>query len=542
MDSVSINEALQRPLKSGNNYNKYFEAVNCKSTFLGKGNTTFGLQQMKSWANKYQYQTKEISKQLTKSTKHLTVSSIKSFVHDHLQYQIDGYNQQLRSPACSWSARRQGIDCKSYSLFASTILLNLGIKHSFRKVKQPGYNATQWSHVYVVIPDGDKQYVIDGTIKSNSELPFIEKEDLFMETKLPYYGLNAGVKQQSAPTKTIIRDEHFLNGFKQVLNLFDKIGIPKDIVEFVKNRTKQAYDKNGNFEFQFNLEPGNILNVDGKKIKLLPNGLNAGIDTSMFSSGGINTTLATTSTPIGVATGGGFDIMSLGTGLLSSFLGDFDIGANVGNVLKYGLSSWGATTTPENTAGKVNELSSYLQNILQGEPAQALTKFNKEYKQLLTYYKHIRANHANAKSTKLSYELMISKITELLAMEQQMVAQLKGQGYSVSANQSVANGVINIFTDTTPHNPNESHPDIPQTQYNVYSITGTPTKTVSNTQNYQTNTDGSPVLDNNGNTIPKPKTSTNAIIGYAGVAALAAFFVVPMLSKEDKKKIKNKNN
>ena len=136
MGNSTIDSVLYRPLKSGEKYNSLFPNVDCKPTFLGKGNTSFTLDQMKIWSTKYVNQTKRISYKLKGKTVAETITNIYNFLHDYLQYQADGFEQNLRSPACSWQTRKTGIDCKSYSLFASTILLNLNIPHSFRKIIQ----------------------------------------------------------------------------------------------------------------------------------------------------------------------------------------------------------------------------------------------------------------------------------------------------------------------------------------------------------------------------------------------------------------------
>ncbi|WP_275552710.1 hypothetical protein, partial [Tenacibaculum piscium] len=113
----------------------------------------------------------------------------------HFQYKIDGSNQNLRSPACSWSSRQSGIDCKSYSIFASTTLLNLGINHYLRRIKQSA--TAGFSHVYVIVPKNQKNpknlkhgyFTIDGTLPTIEEPEFYEKSDIYMEAELPIYGL-----------------------------------------------------------------------------------------------------------------------------------------------------------------------------------------------------------------------------------------------------------------------------------------------------------------------------------------------------------------
>ncbi|MCD8413469.1 hypothetical protein [Tenacibaculum finnmarkense] len=205
----SINQALYRNIKSGQQYAHLMPYSNCSSTKLTTGDTKAAIDNMAIWSKKHQNHTKNIAVTFTgKSTKE-TAISIHSFLYHHFQYKIDGLNQELRSPACSWASRQNGIDCKSYSIFASTILLNLGIHHFLRRIKQSA--TAGYSHVYVIVPKNQKNpknlklgyYTIDGTLAGIKEPDFYQKSDVFMRAKTKNHGL-AGVakpkqlqKQQS---------------------------------------------------------------------------------------------------------------------------------------------------------------------------------------------------------------------------------------------------------------------------------------------------------------------------------------------------------
>jgi hypothetical protein len=74
-------------------------------------------------------------------------------------------------------------------------LLQLGIKHYIRKIKQPTFNPENFTHVYVIVPVNQSTgslnngyYTIDGTLKSTQEPIYIETKDFFMD-KLQHYGL-----------------------------------------------------------------------------------------------------------------------------------------------------------------------------------------------------------------------------------------------------------------------------------------------------------------------------------------------------------------
>ncbi|CAM1374391.1 conserved protein of unknown function [Tenacibaculum litopenaei] len=160
----------------------------CSSTLLATGDTKEAIDQMALWAKKYKHHTQTLAQEVFSNLPlQQLCKELHSFLYNHFQYKIDGYKQKLRSPACSWSSRHQGIDCKSYSIFASTVLLNLGVSHSLRRVEQQAGKG--YSHVYVIVTKDQKNfdlskgyYVIDGTIIHNvsQEVNYTKKDDVFM--------------------------------------------------------------------------------------------------------------------------------------------------------------------------------------------------------------------------------------------------------------------------------------------------------------------------------------------------------------------------
>lgn len=195
---------LWRPLQSGNEYEALFPNSACKTTYVGTGNTDLSISEMEKVILQYAWQTKKIANELQKKTLQATVASIHSFLFNNFQYKADDSNQLLRSPACSWKMRKDGIDCKSYSILASSILLNLKITHYVRKIKQPGYAPNDFTHVYVIVPKNQNTgslsngyLVIDGTLRSNIEPAFIGEKDLKMEG-LKHYSLNAPTGDQAS--------------------------------------------------------------------------------------------------------------------------------------------------------------------------------------------------------------------------------------------------------------------------------------------------------------------------------------------------------
>ncbi|AVM49321.1 hypothetical protein [Capnocytophaga sp. oral taxon 878] len=187
MTATDINNALYRPVRSGNLYAAYMPPSDCSSKKLGNGDTSFAIQNMAKTAQKYKHHTRALTlKFFSGGNLSSLCNSLHQFLYWHFQYAIDGEAQLLRSPACSWASRFSGIDCKSYTIFASTVLLNAGITHYMRRIKQEA-NPNGYTHVYIVVPKNQQTaslssgyYVIDGTINTTQELPYLAKDDVLM--------------------------------------------------------------------------------------------------------------------------------------------------------------------------------------------------------------------------------------------------------------------------------------------------------------------------------------------------------------------------
>jgi predicted transglutaminase-like cysteine proteinase len=107
-------------------------------------------------------------------------SNIWHFVYGHIQYKKDkvGY-EQVRSPARAWHDRRSGVDCDCYTVFISTVLMNLGIPHLFRITK---YKQDHFQHIYPVVPTDEGEIILDCvTDEFDYEVPYSEKKDYPME-------------------------------------------------------------------------------------------------------------------------------------------------------------------------------------------------------------------------------------------------------------------------------------------------------------------------------------------------------------------------
>jgi len=92
-----------------------------------------------------------------------TARNIWNFLKHRIRYQADGSEQIVKAPSAL--VRTKVGDCKSYAIFTSAVLSNLGIPH---KIVYTSYSSNPTpEHVYIQINDG---YIIDAVWKAfNSE-------------------------------------------------------------------------------------------------------------------------------------------------------------------------------------------------------------------------------------------------------------------------------------------------------------------------------------------------------------------------------------
>jgi hypothetical protein len=189
---MDINRLLSRNIKTGYEYEglipKYAGVSHNFDSGSLNSDTFDTLKFMAIWVEKYHNQMSRIAPKLKGATIEKTVKNIYNFLYWHFQYKLDDDVQQLYSPSAAWHFRKTGFDCKTFSILASCILTELGIAHSFRKVQQPGLMPGEWSHVYVIVHDKNKDYVIDATNHTNTEVFYTKKFDM----SLKHRGLAGG--------------------------------------------------------------------------------------------------------------------------------------------------------------------------------------------------------------------------------------------------------------------------------------------------------------------------------------------------------------
>lgn len=182
--SLGITASHRRRIKPGTQYNKYFPATVGTNPLLSKGADVYQtIGYVEQVVKQTLDHTAKIALVLKGSTLNETCKNIYNFCYSNIQYKLDKPGEeQLRTPARAWKDRKTGIDCDCFSIFVSSILHNLGIKHAYRicEINDKGY----FQHIYIVVPsDQSKENISDGryiTIdpvldKFNQEAPGITK-------------------------------------------------------------------------------------------------------------------------------------------------------------------------------------------------------------------------------------------------------------------------------------------------------------------------------------------------------------------------------
>jgi hypothetical protein len=194
MTREEINLKLRKSLKpNGNRFDSFFPLVDCEVYANGFGSPKYILDFMKEVVNTHYEQVYTLANKLKKNNLKDTITSFYHFPYDYIQYDVDGYRQNVLSPACAWKNRLVGMDCKSFTVFTAALCKAVNIKSYMRQIKQ---GDDRVSHVYLVVPvdqvtgslETKGHYVIDATTKDNKEVYFSWKNDLSMD--LPVVGMN----------------------------------------------------------------------------------------------------------------------------------------------------------------------------------------------------------------------------------------------------------------------------------------------------------------------------------------------------------------
>lgn len=432
MNTDALSSPLKRNLKPGTKYNKCFPKVSCQSSQLGNGenNTVEGVDFMAQWVEKYALQVKKLVSVLKRdgalrtNTLQNTVNDVYSFCYHHLQYTADAALQQLRSPACAWQQRKQGVDCKSYSIFAMAMLKELGITAAIRQVRQPGTHSDLWTHVYIVVPknqnnpsltnlkNANDYLVIDATRHSNHEVTFIDKKDKMMQSH-KYVGMNAPVGSVSLTQQEVL-------GFTKLTSFLKKVGYSQKVINnmlsYINELMLSGYSKNQILVFPSergtNIQPSK---TEAGKVFPLPNrGLNGGFDIDLggfdfggvFGSGNTNPDSSSTATS-------NIDLGEVYSTIKDSSWYDSTLGSIFAN--GFDLSCWNSNYNP-------NKAKAHLQKDIPGvlkasgldSPSPNINDFNK-FIQISTMYAHLaltKKGHMSASCSKKGYQNLHDKMLE----------------------------------------------------------------------------------------------------------------------------------
>jgi hypothetical protein len=173
---------IKRYIKTGEEYDSLFPKAEGGSILKKKGaSVSDTIRFIPEVVNETLWQTKKISEVLKGNSKYETCQNVWEFVYGHIAYRKDeDGKEQVRSPARSWSDREQGVDCDCYTVFISSVLSNLGIKHKLRITK---YKEDYFQHIYPIVPTKDGKYItIDCVVENfNYEEPYTEKKDTNMD-------------------------------------------------------------------------------------------------------------------------------------------------------------------------------------------------------------------------------------------------------------------------------------------------------------------------------------------------------------------------
>jgi hypothetical protein len=178
-------------VKDGFEYDHYFPRAKLITITKKKGATVSDtLKLIPAVVQETLFHTKRFAKEVIEGeTLEETCSNLWHFITDHIAYKKDeDGKEQVRSPARTWHDRKNrdekgkpmGVDCDCYTVFISSVLSNLNIKHKLRITK---YNENHFQHIYPVVPLENGRYItIDCVVREfDYEEPYTEKKDTDMD-------------------------------------------------------------------------------------------------------------------------------------------------------------------------------------------------------------------------------------------------------------------------------------------------------------------------------------------------------------------------
>lgn len=524
-----------RPLKSGKEYEKLIPPYKGIESFLDKkgdnSNTFDTLRFMAFWSQKYASQTSKIAPLLKGRNLQETVNNIYSFLYNHFQYKIDGQLQNLYAISAAWHFRDKGFDCKTFSVLASSILQTLQIPHAFRMVKQ-GENPNLWSHVYVVVPNGNNHYVIDATVHSNQEVSYTQKYDYNMEHRglaspyIKFNGLGCACQGKPLAQTGLSSPAVFSNtvqNFHRFLNELEKNGVSRQVtdkmLELVKANVQNGIDPN----------LGEILRKAFAQVPQTPLGFS---NNSYKPFYGLGIDVGATATQ--VATG---DIFGATVGILKDVL---PLDKTFGQVFANGfdLSCWNSSYSEQKAKLDIEKDMPYIlewSGIYKQPTSENLDKFmwltqayinDSQHGQLSKYASCTRKGHALREKTVLVLRENVFKDFDSKNFKLTPAGKKKGITLQVSLPGYGAGQVFGW-----------ANADVEFDSFSVISPKAVEEKPIIDAKGNKTvtttNPDGSKIItttDANGNvtvkTIAAPKSSAGVLVAIGSAVLLGAKYLL----------------
>lgn len=213
----------KRKIKSGEEFEHLFPKPLFLDPTIKKGATVYDtVRFIPQVVQETLFQTSKLAPLLKGRNVYETCNNIWDFVYNHIAYKKDEEGkEQIRSPARGWHDRFHGIDCDCYTVFISSILSNLKIKHNLRITK---YKQDHFQHIYPIVPTTGGNYItVDCVVdRFNYEEPYSEKQDTKME--LEY--LNGVPSTNNVDVQDLMGWEELEGGDLGKIKLFKKMSQP----------------------------------------------------------------------------------------------------------------------------------------------------------------------------------------------------------------------------------------------------------------------------------------------------------------------------
>lgn len=210
----------KRKIKSGEEFDHLFPKPLFLDPTIKKGATVYDtVRFIPQVVQETLFQTSKLATLLKGRNVYETCKNIWGFVYTHIAYKKDEEGkEQIRSPARGWHDRFYGIDCDCYTVFISSILSNLKIKHKLRITK---YSQDHFQHIYPIVPTTGGNYItVDCVVdRFNYEEPYSEKQDTKME--LEY--LNGVPSTNNVDVQDLMGWEELEGGDLGKIKLFKKM-------------------------------------------------------------------------------------------------------------------------------------------------------------------------------------------------------------------------------------------------------------------------------------------------------------------------------